>query len=135
VKALAIVALACALAHAAPPAPSGPLKAYRGPEGELVVMVEADDGKQMYVHMKKIGGALDGKTVLYRFEDLGHGTKHVWIDKKRGSKTYRSYLLEARDNQWDFFHPTNPKINFNIRYSEKDSEAVRIEDVLKAYNP
>lgn len=139
--ALAAVAPAPAHADAKPaaaataPKPSGVLKAYKGPEGEIVVMVEANDGKQMLVHFKNLGGDLEGKTLLYDFEDLGHGDKNVFINKKRGSKTHRSYLLSARDNDWTFYHPTKPGTELRLDYSEKASGDFKIDDVIKAYKP
>jgi hypothetical protein len=135
VRALAIVAMLCATAAAAPPVASGPVKAYRGPEGEQIAIVEVNDGKQVLVLMRRIGGPLDGKAVLYQLEDHGRGEKSVFVVKKRASKTYRSHLLSAREHQWEFFHPTNPKVQFGLRYSQSDSEALHFEDVLKAYNP
>ena len=140
---VAFTALAPAPSHADPkaaaapakPEPSGPLRAYKGPEGELVVMVEANDGKQMLVHVKNVDKELDGKTVLYLLEDLGHGDKNVYVNKKRGSKTYRSMLLTARDGDWTFYHPSKAGTEFRIRYSESASGQFKIEDVLAAYKP
>ncbi len=122
---------------AAKPAPkaSGPLRAYKGPEGEVIVMVEVNEGKEMLVHLRKVGGALDGKSLLYLLEDRGDGDKDVYLNKKRGSKTYRSVILTARDNRWDFYYPDNHKVQFSIYYSEAASEKVKIDEVLAAYNP
>jgi len=136
---IALVAL-CGLVHADPkaaaaPKPSGVLKAYKGPEGELIAMVEVNDGKQMLVYFKNLGGDLEGKSLLYLYEDLGKGDKNVYLDKKRGSKTYRSVLLSARDNSWSFYHPTKSGTEFAISYSEKESGNLKIEDIVKAYKP
>jgi hypothetical protein len=141
--ALATSAAAPTAVHAEPkpaaqparPEPSGPLRAYKGPEGELVVMVEVSDGKEMLVHFRNLGKDLEGKTLLYLYEDLGRGNKSVYINKKRGSKTYRSYMLVARDRGWDFIHPSNPKIQFAISYSEEASQKFKLEDVLNGYKP
>jgi hypothetical protein len=124
-------------AGAAPsrPAPSGPLKAYKGPEAEVVVMIEVNDGKEMLVHFKNVGKELDGKTLLYQYEDLGRGNKNVYINKKRGSKTERSVLLSARDGDWEFYYPGNVDKGFQIYYSEDASAKFKIEDVLNAYKP
>lgn len=121
----------------APKAPqaSGPVKAFKGPEGELVVMVEANDGKEMLVYLKNLGGDLEGKTLLYLLEDRGAGNKDVYLDKKRGSKTYRSYLLTSRDGRWDFYHPTNAKVQLSLRYSEEASEKIKLDEVLAGYKP
>ena len=143
IVALVLAAAAPTAAHADPgpaaaparPEPSGPLRAYKGPEGELIVMVEISDGKEMLVHFRNLGKELDGKTVRYLYEDLGRGTKNVYINKKRGSKTYRSYLLTAHDGDWNFHHPTNFKIEFAIWYSEDDSRKFKIADVLDGYKP
>jgi hypothetical protein len=130
---LAIVAPA----FADKPKPSGRLKGYKGPEGEIVALVPVNDDKQMLVHFKNFGGDLEGKTLLYDFEDHGdHGGKTVFINKKRGSKTYRSTLLSSDgEGVWDFFHPTNFKVHFSIVYSEAATEKVKLDDVLNAYKP
>jgi hypothetical protein len=111
------------------------LKAYKGPEGEVIAMVEVNDGKQMLVYFKNLGGDLEGKSLLYLYEDLGKGDKTVYLNKKRGSKTYRSVMLSARDNKWSFYHPTKPGTELALKYSEKDSESLKIDDVVKAYKP
>ncbi len=114
---------------------SGPVKSFKGPEGEVITMVEVNDSKEMLVHMKGIGGEWDGKSVLYSFRDQGRGHKEVFTNKKRGSKSFESFLLTARDGQWRFYHPTKGSTEFVISYSEKDSEKMKLEDLLKAYKP
>ena len=130
----AIVALA-ATALAAKPVPSGRLKAYKGPEGEIIVMVPANDDKQMLVYFKNIGGDLEGKTLLYDFEDRGDHGKTVFIMKKRGSKQYRSTMLEESDGDWNFYHPTKNTVHFSIAYSEEATEKTKLDDVMNAYKP
>lgn len=122
-------------ATATAPKPSSVLKAYKGPEGEIIAMVEVNDGKQVLVYFKNLGGELEGKSLLYEFEDLGHGDKNVFVNKKRGSKTHRSYMLSARDNDWTFYHPTKPGTELRITYSEKATGELKIDDVVKAYKP
>ena len=130
-----LAALLAAPAWAKKPVPSAPLKAYKGPEGEVIVMVVVNDSKEMLVHFKNLGGDLEGKTLLYLFEDQGRGRKEVYLNKKRGSKTYRSIMLSARDNRWEFYHPTDPKIQFSLSYSEKATEETKLDHVLNAYQP
>jgi len=146
-----LIAVACsspakpAAAQPSPPPPaqpskgtpkaSGALKAYKGPEGELIVMIEVNDGKEMLVHFKNIGKELEGQTRLYLFEDQGRGDKHVFLNKKRGSKWYRATTLSARDNRWSFYHPEKPGTQFSIGYSEKDSERFKAEDIINSYKP
>jgi len=137
-----VIALLCAIAAPPaaaqkaqkPPAPSGPLRAYKGPEGEVIAMVEVNDSKQMLVHFKNIGPDLEGKSILYLLEARGDD-KSVYVNKKRGSKTYRSIVLSARERSWEFFHPGKPNTHFHIRYSEAATKELRLEDVLKAYKP
>ena len=117
------------------PKASGALKAYKGPEGETVIMLEVNDGKEMLVHYKGFEKSLDGQTRLYLFEDQGRGNKEVFLNKKRGSKWYRSTYLSARDNAWTFFHPEKATTTFALKYSEKDSEKYKPEDIITTYKP
>ncbi len=117
------------------PTASGALKAYKGPEGEVIIMIEVNDGKEMLVHFKNIGKELEGKTVLYLYEDQGRGNKEVFLNKKRGSKWYRSVLLTASDNAWHFYHPLKPTVQFAITYSDKESEKYKAEDIINTYKP
>lgn len=117
------------------PKASGALKAYKGPEGELVVMIEVNDGKEMLVHFKNIGKELEGQTRLYLFADKGDGDKQVFLNKKRGSKWYESTILSARNNRWSFYHPEKAGTTFGLSYSEKDSEKFKAEDIISGYKP
>ncbi len=117
------------------PVPSGPSKAFKGPEGEIITMVEANDSKQMLVHFKNVGGEIDGMAKLYEFEDDGKGRKGVFTNKKRGSKTERFYILTARDGVWRFYHPTKKSTEFNLKYSELDSEKMKVNDILNVFKP
>jgi hypothetical protein len=113
---LACVLVVCAVngtAHADKIVAKGPVKAYRGPEGEIVAMLEISDGKEMLVHFRNLDTTLDGKTLRYLIADTGHGNKDVYIVKKRGSKTYHSIMLSSRDHrQSTFDHPTNHEVTF-----------------------
>jgi|HubBroStandDraft_6_1064221.scaffolds.fasta_scaffold128170_1 hypothetical protein len=132
---IALVLLFAAMAHGdTKVVPSGPLKAYKGPEGEIVAMIEVNDGKEMLVYFKNLGPELDGKTLRYLLE-TDRDSKTVYINKKRGSKTYRSIMLTARDGQWDFQHPTKPTTHFGLSYSESASAAIKVDDVVNAYKP
>jgi len=138
VKRAAILFLALGFAESAfagNPKPSGRLKAYKGPEGEIIALVPANDDKQMLVYFKNFGGDLEGKTLLYELEDRGERGKTVYINKKQGSKTFRSILLDGGDGAWDFFHPTNFKIHFSMVYSESATEKIKVDEVMKAYKP
>jgi hypothetical protein len=125
-------------AHAAParPVPSSALKAYRGPEGETVALVEVNDSKQMLVYFKSVGHGLDGTAALYTYEDLGEDRKTVFVTKKRGSKTYRAVVLvSAGRGAWTFIHPAKPSNHFEVHYSEKASQQIQVDEVLAAYHP
>lgn len=125
-------------AHAAParPAPSSALKAYRGPEGETIALVEVNDSKQVLVYFKTVGGGLDGTARLYTYEDLGEDRKSAFTSKKRGSKTYRAFVLisEGRGG-WTFIHPAKPSNHIAVRYSEQASQQITVDEVLAAYHP
>jgi hypothetical protein len=114
--------------------PSGPVKAFKGPEGAIVVMLEINGGKEMLVHFKKVGGDLDGKTLRRLYEDLGEGKKNLYLDHKRGSKPYRTYLATARDGQWEVYLPGTNN-HFNIFYAEDLSDKFKADDIIKAIQP
>jgi hypothetical protein len=110
---------------------SGPVKAFKGPEGAIVVMLEVNGGKEMLVHFKKVGGELDGKTLRRLYEDLGDGKKNLYLDHKRGSKPYRTYLASARDGHWEVYIPGS-KDSISIWYAEALSDQFKPEDLIKA---
>lgn len=114
--------------------PSGIVKAYKGREGLVVVMLEINDGKEILIHFKKIGGELEGTTLRRLFEDLGNGGKNAYLDHKRGSKPYRTYLASARDDHWEVFPPGTNK-QLGITYSEALSDQFKAEDLIKAIKP
>lgn len=110
--------------------PTGPVKAYKGPEGQIVAMLEISDGKEMLVHFRNIDNTVDGKTLRYQIEDQGHGNKDVYIVKKRGSKTYHSNMLILRDGGWTFIHPVKNEVTFDLSYSEDQSGKIKQDDVI-----
>ena len=134
------IALCCgSVATAGPankPVPSGPLKAYKGPEGELIVLVPANDSKEMLVQFRNIGGPLEGKTMLYLFEDRGDDRKEVYSNKRRGSKSYRAFVLtDYARGTWLFINPSNTSSSFRIHYAEAESSKIKIDEVVAAYKP
>ncbi len=135
------IALAIALCIAAAPAladktaATGPVKAYKGPEGQVVAMLEISDGKEMLVHFRNLDNELDGKTLRYLIADMGGGDKEVYVTKKRGSKTYRSILLTLRGRYWTFYHPSKHDVSFELSYSEDQSGKIKADDIIKALGP
>jgi hypothetical protein len=121
-----VLCLGAAPARADKVTPTGPVKAYKGPEGQIVAMLEISDGKEMLVHFRNLDTTLDGKTLRYQIEDQGHGDKNVYIVKKRGSKTYQSMMLVLRDHAWTFFHPTKADVHFDLAYSEDQSAKMSV---------
>lgn len=111
---------------------TGPVKAYRGPEGEIVAMLEISDGKEMLVHFRNLDATLDGKTLRYQVADTGHGDKEVYVVKKRGHKTYHSIMLVSRDRGWTFIHPTKHDVTFALTYSEEWSGKLTADEIIKA---
>ena len=135
---LAILMLLLAVAapaYADAPKPSGPLKAYKGPEGQVVVMILVNDDKQMLVHTRGVGGDIEAKTMLYDVEDLGHDSRNIFEMRKRGSKKIQWNVLTEREGDWQYYHPKKPGTEFWLVYSEKESEKYKLEDVMNAYKP
>ncbi len=133
-----VVMLLCGLAglaHAGKPVASGPLKAYVGPEGEVVALVPVNDSKDVLVYFRKISG-LDGTTLLYTNEDLGEDRRQIYVTKKRGSKTYRSIMLtDYSPGRWLFINPVKTSEHFKIRYSESTTQSIKPDEVINAYKP
>jgi len=120
------------------PVPNGPLKVFRGPEGELIGMVEVNQSKEMLVHFKNIGGELEGKSKLYLYADNGRQGKEVFFNHQwRKSKTRPWVVLSSSDRGgWQFANPSKGSTqSFSVSYSQSDTDKLKIEDVLKAYNP
>lgn len=132
---LVLLGIAPAAVLAGTPKPSGPLKAYKGPEGQVVVMLLVNDDKQILVHFRGLGGELEARTMLYNVEDLGHDSKNLYETRKRGSKTIRWNVLTERDGDWQLYHPGKSGVVFRLVYSESASSSFKIEDVLNAYKP
>jgi hypothetical protein len=132
---LGLVGLVPVTAMADTPNPSGPLKAYKGPEGQVVVMILVNDDKQMLVHLQGLGGELERKTLLYNVEQLGHDSKNIYETRKRGSKNIQWNVLTERDGHWQFYHPKKSGTGFRVAYSESASSSFKVEDILKAYKP
>jgi hypothetical protein len=138
VRSCIALALICVPAMAAPakPVPSGPLKAYKGPEGELVVLVPVNDSKEMLVHFRHLGGPLEGTSALYLYEDKGNDHREVYSNKKRGSKTYRAYVLTDYDSgSWTFINPSKTSQSFTVYFSETESKKIKVDEVVDAYKP
>jgi hypothetical protein len=132
---LAIAFVCVPLAASAKPAPSGPLKAYKGAEGEVVVTVPVNDGKEMLVYFHGLDG-LEGKTLLYSFEDKGDDHQEVFVMKKRGSKAYRSYMLtDYEHGSWLFINPIKTSQSFRVYYSKIESKNIKVDTVVDAYKP
>jgi hypothetical protein len=115
--------------------PSSAVKAYKGAEGEVIAVVEVNDSKEMLVHFRGVGSDLDGKTQLWLFEDRGGDRKEVYRMKKRGSKTYRAYILtEYERGSWLFINP-NKNQSYRVYYSEAESKKIKVDEVVAAYQP
>jgi hypothetical protein len=132
---LAVAVTTPVLATPAKPTPSAPLRAYKGPEGQIVAVVPVADNKQVLVYFRNLDGELDGKSLLYELDTSDEANKEVYVVKKRGSKTYHSQLLIEHDGSWTFYHPTKANITFAIRYSESESDQLKVDDVVNAYKP
>lgn len=114
--------------------PSGPVKVFKGPEGELVAMVEITGGKEMLVQLRNVAGH-DARSRRYLVEDLGNGRRSVYLDWKRGSKPYRRVLLASYDRVWRLFPPNRPTDEVPLRFSEPDTAKTKVEDIVKALAP
>jgi hypothetical protein len=133
-RALVIVVALVSVARADKIVAASALKAYKGPEGQIIATVEINDSKEMLVHFRNVDPALDGKTLRYLLEVTRDG-QTVYINKKRGSKTYRSIMLTGGGGRWDFINPIKPTMQFGVAYSESATASFKLEDVVNAYRP
>jgi hypothetical protein len=127
--------LGLAPALAGTPSPSGPLKAYKGPEGQVIVMMLVNGDKQMLVHFRGLGDELEARTMLYDVERVGRDRTSIYETRKRGSKDIHWNVLVERDGHWQFYHPRKSGTVFRLAYSESASSSFKTEDVLNAYKP
>ncbi|MEQ1878637.1 MAG: hypothetical protein ABL958_18485 [Bdellovibrionia bacterium] len=111
---------------------AGPAKVFEGPEGEEIIMVEANDSKFMLVQFKNIAG-FEG-TKLYNLDDQGSEKKDLYWERKRGSKTERRFVMSMRGGTWTFYHPVK-NTEFSVSYSKKESKKVKAEDIVSTYKP
>jgi len=118
------------------PVPSGPLKAFKGPEGEIIAMVEVNQSKEMLVYFKNIGGELDGKSKVYLFTDNGRQGKEVYFNHKwRKSKTRPWVVLSNEGGTWTFGNPTNPTQSFKLSFSQTDTDKLKIDEIIQVLQP
>lgn len=119
------------------PVPNGPLKVFRGPEGELIGMVEVNKSKAMLVHFKNLGGEFEGQSKLYQYADNGRDNKEVFFNYHwRKSKIRPWVVLASHGGTWEFANPTEGSTqHFKLTFSQADTDKLKLEDVLKAYNP
>lgn len=109
--------------------PSGVLKSFEGPEGEIITMIEVNEGKEMVVNFKKLGGDLEGQSRIYKIGESGRNDINVFWEVKKGSKTQMRYLLEKQNDVWTFHNPANSR-SFRIYFSEKETKNQNLDQVL-----
>jgi hypothetical protein len=118
------------------PVASSKVKAYKGAEGEVVAVLEVNSSKQVLVFFKKVSSALDGTSRLYEYEDKGNDNKEIYWNKKQGSKTQRAFVLtEYEHGSWLFINPIKTSENYRVAFSESETQAIKVDDVLAGYKP
>ncbi len=127
-----ILVLSGSLFAANAPVPSGVLKAFTGPEGEVVAMVEVNGAKEMLVHFQNISPEIDGTARLYTIEEEG-SNRAVTYQVKKGSKMKTHYIAEYRANKWKFFNPAKAGSAIDLKYSKDETAKLKLETVLKSY--
>ena len=106
-------------------------KAYRGSEGETVTVLPIQGGDLYLIHFEGVSGSWNGKTILHRREDRGHGAATFWTEyegSRRNSIVQRSGI--------EVFVPGyNPGSGFVVSYSEQASKDINSSTVLDRYQP
>ncbi len=95
--------------------------------GEGLILTTSDQSKTIYfflpqdskstalLHFKSIGGgALEGKSMTYQYEDQGQGRAEVFFEQKKGSKKNRFVILSKRQEFWSFQDPNDYQRQFSL---------------------
>ena len=125
------LALICALLGA-DYKPSNSAKAFVGPLGEKVEVLEVNDSKQLIARVSGVGGEWEGRTFVWDYNDRGD-SKEASFGIKRGSKTETYNALVFRQASWSLY-PQGGKNRdgIHLSYSKEDSSKTSTEDLIKA---
>jgi len=106
-------------------------KAYRGSEGETVSVLPIRGSDLYLIHFEGVSGSWNGKTILHRREERGHGAATFWTEyegSRRNSVVQRSGI--------EVFVPGyKPGSGFVVNYSEQASKDISSTAVLDTYQP
>lgn len=128
----ALSTLGCAASAWAQAKAIGPLKAFKGPEGQVISMIEVNDPNHMLVHFKNIGGDLEGRSRIYLLDTRSAERRDVYLERKQGSKTARFVVLSQRAGGWLFTHPSQAGVEFPLRYSEAETKLGDVQSLLNS---
>ena len=138
--------VACQIAAESKPAPAAPeklpvvdkkslkpgiAKAYRGREGETVVIIPVSGTDLFLLKFDGVYGPWNGKTILHQRVDLGHGKADFWTIQN-GSR----WNSIAQRNVMSAYVPEyKPGNGFVIEFSDKATEAVDSQALFDAWQP
>lgn len=104
-------------------------RAYKGGEGEIVIMVPVKGGDLCLIHFVGIRGPWNGKTILHKREDRGGNGENYWTmhDGARWNTLVRNY-------QFEVFAPGYKAANgFSVYYSDDATNAINLQSILDAW--
>jgi hypothetical protein len=131
----AVAGLLALVASADEVKPSTTAKVYRGPDGEVVTILEVNGSRQALVKLEGIGGDWDGKTFLWNLDDRGESRDLYFEKGKPGRKKTERYTpLAYRAGEWILVTPDHPR-EVELTYSKKDSKKITPQSVIEGYKP
>ncbi|MFN0061877.1 MAG: hypothetical protein ACKVPX_05095 [Myxococcaceae bacterium] len=120
------------LLAAAPITPAS-LKAYKGPDGERVVVVRlaAPNEKDAFVQVSGTDSALDGKTLKVEAAQPGDSDDLATYDLVKG----RYVVLTRRGDVWSIHLPAPKNRSVSLKYDDALTRESNADAVIKAYKP
>ena len=107
-------------------------KAYRGGEGETVTITPIKGGELYLLGFDGMRGPWDGRTLLHKREDRGHGNADFWTESS--GKRWNTIVL--RNDTMAVYVPDYKTGNgFVIKYSDEATKGADAAAQLEAWKP
>ncbi len=135
---LALIALTTTPAFATPHTISGPVRAYKGPEGEQITMIPLDQNTKMLVLAHNTFGIYADQPLIYdfKFDNMMPAVGFANFPEKENALAYSMKVVLSKDQgTWtyaDFLDPAGAKMmRIKLEYSEELSAKVKAGGLVK----